>query len=143
MDYSSSSLFAFLDLHCYLFITQSIMLIYLCVSIEDAQLTPVLHLGAGACAGIIALSGAYPMDMVQGMIKCLGHLHQSQQEKDYAKVALLLHKRDKKREADNLQSHIFLNLCLLLHFNVFQSQLLMTSWATTKSSLLNDSITRV
>ncbi|XP_058736480.1 uncharacterized protein LOC131620300 isoform X7 [Vicia villosa] len=123
MDYSSSSLFAFLDLHCYLFITQSIMLIYLCVLAETKLGSVMIN-----CLG---------------HLQCLGHLHQSQQEKDYAKVALLLHKRDKKREADNLQSHIFLNLCLLLHFNVFQSQLLMTSWATTKSSLLNDSITRV
>ncbi|XP_020105985.1 mitochondrial adenine nucleotide transporter ADNT1-like [Ananas comosus] len=35
---------------------------------EDAQLTPVLRLGAGACAGIIAMSATYPMDMVRGRI---------------------------------------------------------------------------
>ncbi|KAL2515536.1 mitochondrial adenine nucleotide transporter ADNT1-like [Forsythia ovata] len=28
---------------------------------EDAQLTPLLRLGAGACAGIIAMSVTYPM----------------------------------------------------------------------------------
>ncbi|XP_078151458.1 mitochondrial adenine nucleotide transporter ADNT1-like isoform X3 [Carex rostrata] len=38
-----------------------------CVT-EDAQLTPVLRLGAGACAGIIAMSATYPMDMVRGRI---------------------------------------------------------------------------
>ncbi|XP_058736481.1 uncharacterized protein LOC131620300 isoform X10 [Vicia villosa] len=77
------------------FITQSIMLIYLCVLAETKLGSVMIN-----CLG---------------HLQCLGHLHQSQQEKDYAKVALLLHKRD----------------------------LLMTSWATTKSSLLNDSITRV
>ncbi|KAJ1414693.1 Mitochondrial carrier protein [Sesbania bispinosa] len=35
---------------------------------EDARLTPVLRLGAGACAGIIAMSATYPMDMVRGRI---------------------------------------------------------------------------
>ncbi|CAL0318068.1 unnamed protein product [Lupinus luteus] len=33
---------------------------------EDARLTPILRLGAGACAGIIAISATYPMDMVRG-----------------------------------------------------------------------------
>ncbi|XP_052112548.1 mitochondrial adenine nucleotide transporter ADNT1-like [Arachis duranensis] len=35
---------------------------------KGSQLTPVLHLGAGACAGIIAMSATYPMDMVRGKI---------------------------------------------------------------------------
>nr|KJB41483.1 hypothetical protein B456_007G106400 [Gossypium raimondii] len=35
---------------------------------KDAQLTPLLRLGAGACAGIIAMSATYPMDMVRGRI---------------------------------------------------------------------------
>ncbi|ERN08880.1 mitochondrial adenine nucleotide transporter ADNT1 [Amborella trichopoda] len=35
---------------------------------EDAQLTPVLRLGAGACAGIIAMSATYPLDMVRGRL---------------------------------------------------------------------------
>uniref|UniRef100_A0A2P2KGD9 Mitochondrial adenine nucleotide transporter ADNT1 n=1 Tax=Rhizophora mucronata TaxID=61149 RepID=A0A2P2KGD9_RHIMU len=35
---------------------------------NDAQLTPVLRLGAGACAGIIAMSATYPMDMVRGRL---------------------------------------------------------------------------
>ncbi|XP_042387024.1 mitochondrial adenine nucleotide transporter ADNT1-like [Zingiber officinale] len=35
---------------------------------ENAQLTPVMRLGAGACAGIIAMSATYPMDMVRGRI---------------------------------------------------------------------------
>ncbi|KAL2524965.1 Mitochondrial adenine nucleotide transporter ADNT1 [Abeliophyllum distichum] len=35
---------------------------------EDAKLTPVLRLGAGACAGIIAMSATYPMDMVRGRL---------------------------------------------------------------------------
>lgn len=35
---------------------------------DDAELTPVLRLGAGACAGIIAMSATYPMDMVRGRI---------------------------------------------------------------------------
>lgn len=34
----------------------------------DAELTPVLRLGAGACAGIIAMSATYPMDMVRGRL---------------------------------------------------------------------------
>lgn len=35
---------------------------------EEAELTPVLRLGAGACAGIIAMSATYPMDMVRGRL---------------------------------------------------------------------------
>ncbi|KAJ6879538.1 hypothetical protein NC652_032972 [Populus alba x Populus x berolinensis] len=35
---------------------------------EDAQLTPLLRLGAGACAGIIAMSATFPMDMVRGRL---------------------------------------------------------------------------
>ncbi|KAI3935822.1 hypothetical protein MKX01_033006 [Papaver californicum] len=35
---------------------------------EDASLTPLLHLGAGACAGIIAMSATYPMDLVKGRL---------------------------------------------------------------------------
>ncbi|KAK9143938.1 hypothetical protein Syun_013338 [Stephania yunnanensis] len=35
---------------------------------EDASLTPLLRLGAGACAGIIAMSATYPMDMVRGRL---------------------------------------------------------------------------
>ncbi|KAL7203241.1 hypothetical protein ACSBR2_016525 [Camellia fascicularis] len=42
---------------------------YFCYVIaEDAQLTPLLRLGAGACAGIIAMSATYPMDMVRGRL---------------------------------------------------------------------------
>ncbi|KAK8472293.1 hypothetical protein PHAVU_002G163100 [Phaseolus vulgaris] len=35
---------------------------------NEAQLTPILRLGAGACAGIIAMSATYPMDMVRGRL---------------------------------------------------------------------------
>ncbi|XWS48828.1 hypothetical protein CRYUN_Cryun13aG0110000 [Craigia yunnanensis] len=35
---------------------------------EDAQLNPLLRLEAGACAGIIAMSATYPMDMVRGRL---------------------------------------------------------------------------
>ncbi|PIA49094.1 hypothetical protein AQUCO_01300147v1 [Aquilegia coerulea] len=35
---------------------------------NDASLTPLLRLGAGACAGIIAMSATYPMDMVRGRL---------------------------------------------------------------------------
>ncbi|GLT84724.1 hypothetical protein SLE2022_029400 [Rubroshorea leprosula] len=35
---------------------------------EDARLTPVLRLGAGACAGITAMSATYPMDLVRGRL---------------------------------------------------------------------------
>ncbi|GAU19046.1 hypothetical protein TSUD_193830 [Trifolium subterraneum] len=35
---------------------------------EEAQLTPLLRLGAGACAGIIAMSATYPMDLVRGCL---------------------------------------------------------------------------
>ncbi|XP_064974694.1 mitochondrial adenine nucleotide transporter ADNT1-like isoform X2 [Musa acuminata AAA Group] len=38
------------------------------IGTKDAQITPVLRLGAGACAGIIAMSATYPMDMVRGRI---------------------------------------------------------------------------
>lgn len=37
-------------------------------STENAQLTPLLRLGAGATAGIIAMSATYPMDMVRGRL---------------------------------------------------------------------------
>ncbi|CAN7000189.1 unnamed protein product [Brassica oleracea var. botrytis] len=36
--------------------------------VKNAQLTPVLRLGAGATAGIIAMSATYPMDMVRGRL---------------------------------------------------------------------------
>ncbi|KAK2966488.1 hypothetical protein RJ640_019017 [Escallonia rubra] len=39
---------------------------------EDAELTPLLRLGAGACAGIIAMSATYPMDMVRGRLTVQG-----------------------------------------------------------------------
>ncbi|GAA0169700.1 mitochondrial carrier protein [Lithospermum erythrorhizon] len=35
---------------------------------ENAELTPLLRLGAGACAGIIAMSATYPLDMVRGRL---------------------------------------------------------------------------
>ncbi|KAL2642183.1 hypothetical protein R1flu_009770 [Riccia fluitans] len=35
---------------------------------EDAEPTPLVRLGAGACAGIIAMSATYPMDMVRGRL---------------------------------------------------------------------------
>ncbi|XP_073359267.1 mitochondrial adenine nucleotide transporter ADNT1-like [Aegilops tauschii subsp. strangulata] len=35
---------------------------------ENAQPSPLLRLGAGATAGIVAMSAAYPMDMVRGRI---------------------------------------------------------------------------
>lgn len=34
----------------------------------DGQLTPLLRLGAGACAGIVGMSATYPMDMIRGRI---------------------------------------------------------------------------
>lgn len=39
-----------------------------CLRAEDAELTPLLRLGAGACAGIIAMSATYPMDLVRGRL---------------------------------------------------------------------------
>ncbi|CAI9776906.1 unnamed protein product [Fraxinus pennsylvanica] len=36
--------------------------------VEDAQLTPLLRLGDGACAGIIAMFATYTMDMVRGRL---------------------------------------------------------------------------
>ncbi|EFJ06594.1 hypothetical protein SELMODRAFT_233298 [Selaginella moellendorffii] len=35
---------------------------------SEAELNPVLRLGAGACAGIIAMSATYPMDMIRGRL---------------------------------------------------------------------------
>ncbi|KAF6172996.1 hypothetical protein GIB67_006372 [Kingdonia uniflora] len=35
---------------------------------EEASLTPLLRLGAGACAGIIAMSATYPMDLARGRL---------------------------------------------------------------------------
>ncbi|KAL1316773.1 hypothetical protein HN51_068927 [Arachis hypogaea] len=35
---------------------------------EATQLNPLMRLGAGACAGIIAMSATYPMDMVRGRL---------------------------------------------------------------------------
>lgn len=53
-----------LDLYTYCF-TFFLLCLHL---VEDAQLTPLLRLGAGACAGIIAMSATYPMDMVRGRL---------------------------------------------------------------------------
>lgn len=47
------------------------MIIFVIISMslaENAELTPLLRLGAGACAGIIAMSATYPMDMVRGRL---------------------------------------------------------------------------
>jgi hypothetical protein len=41
---------------------------------ENAELTPLLRLGAGACAGIIAMSATYPMDMVRGRLTVQGDI---------------------------------------------------------------------
>ncbi|WVZ12879.1 hypothetical protein V8G54_017409 [Vigna mungo] len=38
------------------------------LNLEEAQLTPILRLGARACAGIISISATYPMDMVRGRL---------------------------------------------------------------------------
>ncbi|KAL6985438.1 Mitochondrial adenine nucleotide transporter adnt1, partial [Sarracenia purpurea var. burkii] len=35
---------------------------------EDAELTPLLRIGVGACAGIIAMSSTCPMDIVRGRL---------------------------------------------------------------------------
>lgn len=43
------------------------------VPTEDAELTPLLRLGAGACAGIIAMSATYPMDLVRGRLTVQVH----------------------------------------------------------------------
>ncbi|CAK0786495.1 Mitochondrial adenine nucleotide transporter adnt1 [Coccomyxa viridis] len=34
----------------------------------DGQMTPLLRLGAGACAGIVGMSATYPLDMVRGRL---------------------------------------------------------------------------
>lgn len=34
----------------------------------SGELTPSLRLGAGACAGIVAMSATYPLDMVRGRL---------------------------------------------------------------------------
>lgn len=46
----------------------SIPLPTLLIFSEEAQLSPLLRLGAGACAGIIAMSATYPMDLVRGRL---------------------------------------------------------------------------
>jgi len=46
----------------------SYLMHFLVIPAEDARLTPLLRLGAGACAGIIAMSATYPMDMVRGRL---------------------------------------------------------------------------
>ncbi|KAE8697272.1 Mitochondrial adenine nucleotide transporter ADNT1 [Hibiscus syriacus] len=46
--------------------SKGILYLYQQTGNEDAQLTPLLRLGAGACAGIIAMSATYPIDMVRG-----------------------------------------------------------------------------
>lgn len=35
---------------------------------SDGQITPLTRLAAGACAGIIAMSATYPLDMVRGRL---------------------------------------------------------------------------
>jgi hypothetical protein len=40
----------------------------LVIPAEDAELTPLLRLGAGAFAGIMGMSATYPMDMVRGRL---------------------------------------------------------------------------
>ncbi|KAK3434949.1 hypothetical protein EUGRSUZ_D02348 [Eucalyptus grandis] len=48
--------------------SKGILLLYQQQTGNDAQLTPPLRLGAGACAGIIAMSATYPMDLVRGRL---------------------------------------------------------------------------
>ncbi len=64
---------------------------------ENAELTPLLRLGAGACAGIIAMSATYPMDMVRGRLT--------------VQVNLLSHKACCSLNEDTTDS--FYYLCLL------------------------------
>ncbi|XLT13633.1 hypothetical protein HN51_059323 [Arachis hypogaea] len=52
----------------YCFLSPSSFLVLGKRDCRGSQLTPVLHLGAGACARIIAMSATYPMDMVRGRI---------------------------------------------------------------------------
>lgn len=47
----------------------------------DGQMTPVLRLWAGACAGIIGMSATYPLDMVRGRLTVQGGEGQVQQYK--------------------------------------------------------------
>jgi solute carrier family 25 phosphate transporter 23/24/25/41 len=47
----------------------------------DGQMTPLLRLGAGACAGIIGMSATYPLDMVRGRLTVQGGEGQVQQYK--------------------------------------------------------------
>lgn len=42
----------------------------------SGELTPVLRLGAGACAGIVAMSATYPLDMVRGRLTVQDGLNQ-------------------------------------------------------------------
>lgn len=61
-----------LKIRCYMALDRELMgyssHLFLLFLAEDAQLTPLLRLGAGACAGIIAMSATYPMDMVRGRL---------------------------------------------------------------------------
>ena len=41
---------------------------YLLENGGDGQMTPLLRLGSGACAGIIGMSATYPLDMVRGRL---------------------------------------------------------------------------
>ena len=41
---------------------------YLLENGGDGQMTPLLRLGSGACAGIIGMTATYPLDMVRGRL---------------------------------------------------------------------------
>lgn len=55
-------------LKCYTFVINYYNYLPFPSMAEDAELSPLLRLGAGACAGIIAMSATYPMDMVRGRL---------------------------------------------------------------------------
>ncbi len=41
---------------------------YLLENGGDGQMTPLLRLGSGACAGIIGMTATYPLDMIRGRL---------------------------------------------------------------------------
>lgn len=47
---------------------------YLLENGGDGQMTPLLRLGSGACAGIIGMSATYPLDMVRGRLTVQANL---------------------------------------------------------------------
>ena len=93
---------------------------YLLENGGDGQMTPLLRLGSGACAGIIGMTATYPLDMVRGRLtvqagkEYTGILHATRMI--VKQVPFVIHASE---NAHIVNIHSFVVLWLDLHRELF------------------------